>query len=354
MYKKIFIFIVLIFLLTSFNSFVNSSELEKIDLEKTFELMKKNDIDFKLAKIKSDNLILERKVNKINNMLINSKTEEKKVELNFEKNKNKIKNEKNQRLIFITEKYFKLLELEKEKNIKEKEIFYERKLLDTIKAEEEKGYKNKIDVFNQENKLNNSLIISDNYRSDYNQELKEFKFLLGIAEERNIELNNEINYEIDKSLRKINYNRIINDKEEIKLITKEIEILEDEIEKAKIKEIAQIKISKLKNNLEIKKLEKEKLTKDLTNNLERQHYLYKKAVNNLKMRNNNLKAVKENHFLLNQQYKKGMIKKIDLLNSELNLLKEQANYEKSIYNYHLNLLKLKNLLGENLGAGFDV
>ena len=69
MYKKIFIFIVLIFLLTSFNSFVNSSELEKIDLEKTFELMKKNDIDFKLAKIKSDNLILERKVNKIKSKL---------------------------------------------------------------------------------------------------------------------------------------------------------------------------------------------------------------------------------------------------------------------------------------------
>jgi len=327
--------------------------MEKINLEKTVELMKRNDINFKLAKIKVDNLILEIKEDKINNLLVNSETEKKNIELKFEKAKNNYLSEKNQRLIFITEKYFGLLELEKEKNIKEKEIIYERKLLESIKAEEEKGYKNKIDVFMQENQLNNIIINSENISSDYKQELEEFKYILGINE-KNIKLENKITYEIDKTLNGINYKKIVNDKEEIKLIKKEIEILTDEIKKAEIKEIAQIKITKLKNNLEIKKLEKVKLTRELTNNLRKQHYLYKKAVNNLKMRYNSLKAVKENHFLLKQQYKKGMIKKIDLLSSELNLLKEQANHEISIYNYHLNLLKLKNLLGENLGAGFNV
>ena len=354
MYKKVFILLVLLLLMTSFNNFVISSEIEKINLEKTYELMKRNDVDFKLVKLKLDNLILETKENKINNLLVNSKIEEKKIELNFEKTKNNYLNEKNQRLIYIAEKYFKLLELKKEKNIKEKEILYESELLETIKAEEEKGYKNKIDVFNQENNLNNSIVISENIKSDYKQELREFKYILGINQSKNIELENKIEYEIDKKLNEINYNKNINDKEEIKLIKQEIKILEDEIKKAEIKEIAQIKISELKNNLQIKKLQKEKLIGELTNNLRRQHYLYKKAVNNLKMRKNNLKTVKENHFLLNQQYKKGMIKKIDLLNSELNLLKEKANYEKSIYNYHLNLLKLRNILGENLGAGFNV
>ena len=340
MYKKIFILIVLLLLMTSFNNFVISSEIEKINLEKTYELMKRNDVDFKLVKLKLDNLILETKENKINNLLVNSKIEEKKIELNFEKTKNNYLNEKNQRLIYIAEKYFKLLELKKEKNIKEKEILYESELLETIKAEE--------------NNLNNSIVISENIKSDYKQELREFKYILGINQSINIELENKIEYEIDKKLNEINYNKNINDKEEIKLIKQEIKILEDEIKKAEIKEIAQIKISELKNNLQIKKLQKEKLIWELTNNLRRQHYLYKKAVNNLKMRKNNLKTVKENHFLLNQQYKKGMIKKIDLLNSELNLLKEKANYEKSIYNYHLNLLKLRNILGENLGAGFNV
>jgi len=354
MSKKILIFITLIFFLSSFNNFADSSEIEKINLEKTFRLMEKNDIDFKIRKIKLDNLILETKEKKINNSLINSKTKEKEINLNFKIRKNNYLNEKNQRLIFIAEKYFKILELKTEKNIKEREIFYERNLLETIKAEEKKGYKNKIDVFNQENNLNNSIIDSENVKSDYNQELKEFKYILGIADDKNIELNTEINYKIKENLNKIDYDEIINKKVEIKLMTEEIEILKNEIKMAEVKEIAQLKINKLENNLEIKKLEKEKFTMDSVDNLRRQHYFYKKAVNNLKMRENNLKALEENHFILSEQYKKGMIKKIDLLNSELNLLKEQANYKRSVYNYQLNLLKLKNLLGENLGVGFDV
>lgn len=354
MYKKIFIFIVLIFFISTFNNFVNSSEIELMNLDKTFELMKKNDIDLKLINIKIDNLILQKKEQKMDNLLLNSKTEEMKIKLSAEKLKNNYLNKKRERLIFITEKYFKLIELETEKNIKEKEIFYERNLLETIKAEEEKGYKNKIDVFNQENKLNNTIINSENIKSDYKQELKEFKFILGIADNKSVKLDSKITYKIDEKLNKINYHKIVNNKEERKLLSKEIEILKNEIKKAEIKEIAQVKISRLKNELKIKRLEKEKLTIGLIDDLRKQHYLYKKAINNLEMRNKNLSAVEENHFLLGQQYDKGMIKKIDLLNSELNLLKEQASYKKSIYNYYLNLFKLKNMLEENLGVGVDV
>ena len=355
MNKKVFIFIILIFFMSLFNNnLVSSSEVVEINLKNTFELMQKNDLDFKIIKIELDNLKLEIKEDKINNILINSNTEKQKIELNFERTKNNYLNKKNSRIIFAAEKYFNLLELEAEKSIKKKEIVYEKDLLESIKAEEERGYKNKIDVFNQENKLNNSIINSNNIESDYRQELKEFKILLGIEEEKNIELNSKINYKINDKLNKINYKNITKNKEELKLILKEAEIMENELKRLKVIESSQMKINMTKNKLEIKKLEKEKLTQKLTSELKKQHYLCKKAIDNLKMRKNNFTTIKENHSILNQQYKKGMVKKVDLLNSELNVLKEKASLEKAVYNYYLNLYKLKNLLGENLGVDLDV
>ena len=355
MYKKICVFMVLIFLLSNFNvTLVKADNVKKISLEKSFDLMLKNDIDLKLAKLELENLILESKEEKIDNLLINSKTVEKKRKLNIARAENNYFNEINQRLIFIAEKYFKLLELKTEKVIKEKEADYEREVLESIKAEEERGYKNKVDVFSQENRLNNSVIASRNSESDYNHKVKEFKFLLGIDEEKNIGLEGVIDYVINNNLKKIDYKKIINEKKELKFSLYKIEIKENELKKAQETGSAQMTIDKLKNDLEMAKLEKEKMKQNLIDNLKRQHYLYKRAVDNLKMRKNNLSELKDNHLLLKEQYKKGMIKKSDLLNSDLNVLKGKLNYEKAIYNYYLNLFKLKNLFGERLGVDQDV
>ena len=355
MKKKLFLTIPIIFLLLILLvSGINAEASNKLSLEETLEIMLNNDVELKISSLELENAIIEQQEKEINNMLEKSKTSNLELDKFYNQQKKIYKDTKNKRLIETANKYFNILELKYEMEIKEKELNYEKKVLENVKAEVETGYKNSADLFSQQNDYNNILIAMNNAKSDFKQEKEEFQFVLDLSENKNIILKEINEFNIRKKYDNLNYEKIIKNNQNVKLKEKEIQIAEGKLKQAEIRENARKEIKKLENKLKIAKLETNKVKQDFRNKIKEQHYLYQRSIENIKMRKDNLTELKNNYEIIKEQYNKGLVKKVDVLKTEINLMKGKKRYFESIHNYYINLIKLKDVMGEELGADIYV
>jgi len=349
--KGIILFLV-IFSISS--SVLSAAELKEIDLGQAISLALENNLNLKIADLDLKNAQIDYEKTKANNLLTESRYIELQADLGLLQAKYNYTQTRNQVIIEVVQKYLQLSQAKEDIAIKEKEVELERNLLEEIKAQVKAGHKGRLDLLQQENNYSNSIFNLEKANDDYHQYFKEFKLELGLnGQEQEGEFDLiEVNYpEIWKIEEEEITKRAIENSFTLELRKRQIELAEIDLERGEVAASPELDVQKLKNNVELANLNYEKTQKELINSVSKQYYIYKQAINNLDLSQQNLKHARENNNIIIEQVNAGLKTKNDLLSAEISLLQAENNLKSAILNYYMAKLTLQQLIGQKIEEG---
>jgi outer membrane protein TolC len=335
--------------LTVLGSEASDMNNNKLNLEKAVAKALEGDLDLKQASLNLKRARLQYQQNKASNLIQNSRYSESQTEHQLSLIKSNYKNT-TYSVVNSTIQQYKNLWLSKlDLQIKEKRVKLQKKLLSEAEAQYEIGDIGSVDLLEAQNSYKDAKFNLETARDDYKQNMKRFKLNLGLEKDpvlKNLEqpevwelteeeavstaLDNSVNLQLKKQeveLARMNYERA--------------KISSPELEK-KIKEVA----------LQISEIEKEKTEKNIISSTEAAYYQFQQAIKNLELKQQRLHEARKKFQIYQQQYEKGLIKKTDIFQYEINKMESQKQYKTAISNYYLKEQSLKQAM--NLEAGVDL
>ncbi|MEA1939691.1 MAG: TolC family protein [Candidatus Caldatribacteriota bacterium] len=325
----------------------------EMDFNRSIKLALENNLDLKIANLDLENAQIDYEKTKANNLLTESRYIQLQGDLGLLQAKENYNQTRNEVIIDVVQKYLQLNQAKKNITAKSKEAELEKNLLEEVKAQVRAGHKGNLDLLQQENSYNNTAFDLEKANDDYQQTFREFQLELGLNNKEEEELNlTEVNYpEIWKIDEKQALKKVIENSFTLELRRRQIELAKVDLERAEVAASPELDLQKLRNNIELANLNFNKTQKELNNSIKTQYYLYKQAINNLDLSQQNLKQAQENSDIIAEQVKAGLKTKNSLLSAEISLAQAEYSLNSAILNYYTAKLTIQKLIGEMIEEG---
>ena len=340
---------ILLLLLISCNLTVKGLETSELNLESAVKIVLKKNIDLKKSSLNLEKAKLEYQQNIASNLLQKSNYSKTQAEYQLRLARSNYRKTKYKVVINTIEQYTNLWLSKLDLQIKKKQVKLQEQLLSEAKSQYEIGDIGSIDLLERENAYKDAEFNLENARYDYQHNITIFKTNLGLDEDPLIKSLKEPNIWLltEKEVLTTALDNSVNlqlKKEEIELARMNLDrarVSSPELDK-KIKEIS----------LKIFQVEEEKIKKEIITSTKTVYYQFKQVIKNLDLKKQRLKEDQKKYQLYQQQYEKGLIKKTDILQYEINKLESKMQYKSAISNYYLNKQSLKQTM--NFEAGVDI
>ena len=260
---------------------------------------------------------------------------------------------KNEQIYSIINDYFKLYQKTNQLEIAKKKLELEKRKLKEIKAEVKVGYKNSPEKFEQENLYHNTRIELENLKRDIALAISELKMAMGIDNNLEIRLiKPTIPEKLEISQQDL-IDKAVHNRSDIEIAETQINLARVELEKARVSNEPSIKIKKLKNNLKLDSIEYKRKKQELIQLIKRQFLLLNQIEEQIEIAQKRIEHLKRNQSNLANELKAGRITRTALMSAEVNLLEGKQRLLKSISDYYLTKLELKQIVGQQVGVDID-
>ena len=336
-------------LLISCNLTVIGLETNELNLKNAVTMVLKENLDLKKSSLNLEKAKLEYQQNKASNLLQQSNYSETKAEYQLRLARSNYRNTKYKVVINTIEQYTNLWLSKLDLQIKKKQVKLQEQLLSEAESQYEIGDIGSIDLLERENTYKDVEFNLETARNDYQQNIKIFKANLGLNEEPLVKGLEEP--DIWRLTEKEAITTALDNSINLQLKKEEIELAKMSLERAKVSSPELDK--KIQGIfLKISQVEEEKIREEITISTKTAYYQLKQVIKNLDLKKQRFKEAKKKYHLYQQQYEKGLIKKTDILQYEINKLKSKKEYKSAISNYYLKKQSLKQTM--NLEAGVNI
>lgn len=343
------ILVILVFLLFGImvigNIQIAAQENIKLDLSQAINLLLANNLEFKKANYQLENAKIETKKSEAENLLTQSSISRKQKDLSLLQGEDQYRIEKEDLLIQVVDGYLHLKLLEKDIELKEKEVEYEKKILETVNTQVKAGYKVDLDLLQQGNVYYNAVFSYQQSRLNYDQLSMSLKNTLGIDSDKKITLSTlnapklkEIT--LEEAMKKGRENSV-----DLELKVVETELAKMALEKNKVSNTPEIEIKELENNVAIAQLEESITSQNLDQQIETQWQNFNQSKENIELSQKSLQEAKESESVVQRQVKAGFRSENEQLSASISVLTAEHQFISSIRDYYASLLTLQRLIG---------
>lgn len=322
---------------------------QELSLAEALALGLEANYGIKKAQLTWENARLSYERNKAPSTLAGSRHTQLQQELTLMQAEENYQRTKDQAMLLIARKYLEVLQTEQEREWRRKRLEWEALTLNLMEQQVAQGYETRLALMKQEN--------------EYYQARLELKKLEDSSDQLRRELAKEIGWRLDGaalSLKPVEMtlrwevsesecqNRARANNLALRALKLEVEMAQIALERARLGPVLPVEIQELKNNLQLTLLRQKEAEWELESSVRQQYAALKQLEENLALNQVHLAAVRANFEKVQKQYEVGLLKEVDRLAAEAELLQAEYQMFNAITNYQLKKWEFQQLLGMDL------
>ncbi|NLY90798.1 MAG: TolC family protein [Firmicutes bacterium] len=322
---------------------------QELSLDQALEMGLAANYAIKRAKLTWENARLNYEKNKAVQPLTGSRSSELQLELNMLQAEENYRRTKDQALLAIARQYLEVLKTEQERTWRRKQLEREEMTLRLLEQQVAQGYETRLALIQQENKYHNARqelkTLEDNYDLLAQELAVAIGWQAGVPVPRLKPVNTALTWELseDDCL-----NIALTNSRSLRVAGLEVDLAQLALDRAKIGAILPVELQELENNLALATLRRDETRWELENSVRQQYRALTRLAENLTLNENHLATVRENFAKVQQQHKVGLLKEVDRLAAEAELLQAEYQMLTAVTNYQLKKWEFQQLLGLDL------
>ena len=320
-----------------------------LSLPDALELGAEASFEIKKAKLSWENARLNYEKNKATNLLSSSRYSELQLELNLLKAEENYQRTRDQALLGIARGYLELSKTEQERAWRRKQVEWEEMSLNTLQKQVEQGYETRAALMRQENEYHSQRLTLKTVDNNYAQLLRELAMEIGwTAVPSTLELkpvNTTLNWNLseEECLNLAQQNSLT-----LRVCALEVELAQVAKTRAEIDAVLAVERQELDNDLQLALLRQQEASWELENSVREQYTALTQLAENLALNQDHLATARANFQKVQQQQEVGLLKNIDRLAAEAELLQAEYQMLTAVTNYQLKKWEFQQLLGLDL------
>lgn len=327
-----------------------AAEVRELSLGEALALGLESNFAIKKAKFNWENASITYEKSKAANLLTASRVNELQLELNLLQAEANFLQTKDQALLTIVRQYLEVLKTRQERAWKRKKVEWAATTLEQMQKQVDQGYETRLTLMRQENEYHSTRLELKTLEDNYEQLGRELMVaigqpMVGLADLAlkpvSISLTWELNEEECQALAR-NHSRALQS------ITLEEEIARITLEKAIIDSVLPVEVQELENKLTLTTIRRQEAAWELENSVRKQYAALKQLTEEIALNEVHLVTVRENFQKIKQQQKVGLLKPVDYLAAEAELLQAEYQMQAAVGNFQLRKGEFQQLLGMDL------
>jgi len=328
---------------------LSAAKEQEISLVQALTLGMDANYAIKKAKLTWDNASLNYEKNKAAQPLTGSRSSELQLELNLWQAEENYRRTKDQALLAIARQYLEALKTEQERLWRSKQLEWEEMTLRLLEQQVAKGYETRLALIRQENKYHNARQELKTLEDNYDQLVRELAVAIGWPTEathfRLMPVNTALTWELSEAdcqnLARAN-------SLSLRSASLEVELAQLALERARIGSALPVEIMEMENNLALANLRRDEAARELENTVRQQYRVLTQLAENLALNEIHIATVRENFSKVQQQRQVGLVKEVDYLAAEAELLQAEYQMSSAVTNYRIKKWEFQQLLGLDL------
>jgi len=326
-----------------------AAEYEELSLTQALAMGVEANFAIKRAKLTWENARLNYEKNKAVQPLSGSRSSELQLELNLLQAEERYRQTKGQALLAIARQYLEVLKTEQERAWRRKQLEWEEMTLRLLEQQVAQGYETRLALIRQENKYHNARQELKTLEDKYDQLARELAVAIGWPAETSVlrlkPVNTVLTWELseDDCLDLARANSL-----SLRSVMLEVDLARLALDRAQIGTALPVELQELENNLALANLRREEAQWELDNSVRQQYRALTQQAENLALNEIHLATVRENFAKVQQQLKAGLLKEVDRLAAEAELLQAEFQMLTAVTNYRIKKWEFQQLLGLDL------
>ena len=328
---------------------VAAAEVWELSLKEALAQGVEANYGIKKAQLTWENAKLNYERNKIASQLAGSRYTLIQLELNLLQAEDNYRRTKDQAMLQIARGYLEVLQTEQEINWRRKRLEREALTLDLMEQQVAQGYETRLALMQQENEYHQARLELKKIEDHYEQLRRELVKEIGrFPDESALSLKpveTALTWEVSEAECQ---NRARANSLALQALELEVELAQIALERARLGPVLPVEIQELKNNLQLTKVRLEEAEWELESSVRQQYAALRQQAENLALNQVHLAAVRANFEKVQKQYEVGLLKEVDRLAAEAELLQAEYQMISAITNYQLKKWEFQQMLGMDL------
>ncbi|NLM37893.1 MAG: TolC family protein [Firmicutes bacterium] len=350
--RKNIIYALLLGVLMALAALVNSPAVPAAEAEKELKLAEalaqglEANYGIKKAWLSWENARLNYERNKAASMLAGSRYTQLQLELNLVQAEDNYRRTKNQALLQIARKYLEVLQSEQEIAWRQRQLASEARTLEQMEQQVAQGYETRLALMRQENDYHRTRLDLKKAEDNYAQLRRELAKEIGWPPDGPVfrlrPVETALTWEVSETECQ---SRARENSLSRRAAALEVELARIALERAELGLVPPVELQELQNNLELALLRQEETDMELENSVRQQYAALKQLAEDLTLNRVHLAAVRANFEKIQKQYDVGLLKEVDRLAAEAELLQAEYQMFSAVTNYQLKKWEFQQLLG---------
>ncbi|HHW12942.1 MAG TPA: TolC family protein [Firmicutes bacterium] len=328
---------------------VPAAATQELSLAEALALGLEANYGIKKAWLTWENARLNYERNKVTSTLAGSRHTQLQLELNLLQAEDNYRRTKNQALLQIARKYLEVLQTEQEITWRQKRLAWETLTLEQLKQRVAQGYETRLALMRQENEYHRARLELKKAEDSYEQLRRQLAKEIGWPPDGPVFRLQPVETALTWELSETDcQNRARASSLSLRAVTLEVELAQIALERAQLGSVPAVELQELKNNLQLALLRQEETAWELENSVRQQYAALKQLTEDLALNRVHLAAVRANFEKVQKQYEVGLLKEVDRLAAEAELLQAEYQMFSAVTNYQLKKWEFQQMLGLDL------
>lgn len=326
-----------------------ATEAPELSLEQAMAMGLEANFAIKRAKLTWENARLNYEKNKASQPLTGSRSSELQLELNLLQAEENYRKTKDQALLSIARQYLELLKTEQERTWRRKELEGEELSLRLLERQVTQGYATHLALIQQENKYHKARQELKTLEDNYDLLRQTFMVAIGWPAEKPVPRLKPVKTALTWEIKEEDCLKLaLANSRSLQSAKLEVDLARLALERARLGPALPVELQELENNLAVATLRWEEARWELENSVHQQYRALSQLAESLAINEKHLATVRENFAKVQQQQKAGLLKEVDRLAAEAELLQAEYQMLTAVTNYQLKKWEFQQLLGLDL------
>ena len=328
---------------------VVSAAAPELSLAEALALGMEANYGIKKARLTWENARLHYERNKAASTLAGSRYTQLQLELNLLQAEDNYRRTKDQAMLQIARKYLEVLQTEQEINWRQKQLEWEAMTLDLMAKQVAQGYETRLALMRQENEYHRARLELKRLEDSYDQLRRELAKEIGWQPTRPALSLKPVETALTWELSETDcQNRARANSLALRALILEVELAQIALERARLGPVLAVELQELKNNLQLTLFRQEEAEWELENSVRQQYAALMQLAENLTLNQVHVATVRANFEKVQKQYEVGLLKEVDRLAAEAELLQAEYQMFNAVTNFQLKKWEFQQMLGLDL------
>ncbi|NLW58825.1 MAG: TolC family protein [Firmicutes bacterium] len=327
---------------------VLSAAAPELSLAEALALGLEANFGIKKAWLTWENARLNYERGKAASLLAGSRHAQLQQELNLVQAEANYRQTKDQALLQIARKYLEMLQAGQERDWRRKRLEREALTLQLMEQQVAQGYETRLALMKQENEYHQASLELKKVEDSYDQLRRELALAIGWSPDAVFSLQpveTTLTWELTETECQ---HRARENSLTLRARKLEVELAQIALERAKLGPALAVEIQELENNLQLALLRQEEALWELESSVRQLYAAIKQLAVNLALNQVHLAAVRANFEKLQKQYEVGLLKEVDRLAAEAELLQAEFQMYSAVTSFQLKKWEFQQMLGLDL------